>query len=212
MLVIHTDGIPTTGCAALPDQVDVSDPGLVDALVAACVEPASCRTPTGVDIVIGGIGRTDPDLTADAVTFLLHSPPRCARPPARPVASIPNLPRPDVWIHHDDRPRAGDGHVPVHHPPHGSAPGAGGGAAGSPGSSVVVDTTSMGALVPANDPPAVFTAAEDAEVAEGHSSQRTIERTYNRALSKQRPPARATRPRPRAAQGGPAARSPTEAA
>ena len=49
--------------------------------------------------------------------------------------------------------------------------------------SVVVDTTSMGALVPANDPPAVFTAAEDAELAEGHSAQRTIERSYNRALS-----------------------------
>ena len=48
----------------------------------------------------------------------------------------------------------------------------------------VADTSPLGALVPADDPPAVFTPAEDAEVAEGHSSQRTIEQTYNRTLSK----------------------------
>jgi hypothetical protein len=41
----------------------------------------------------------------------------------------------------------------------------------------------LGTLVPADHPPAVFTAGEDAEVAEGHSSQRTIEQTYNRKLS-----------------------------
>jgi hypothetical protein len=38
--------------------------------------------------------------------------------------------------------------------------------------------------VPADDPPAVFTPAEDAEMAEGHSSQRTIEAAYNRRLSR----------------------------
>ncbi len=48
----------------------------------------------------------------------------------------------------------------------------------------VLDTSSLGALVPADDPPAVFTSAEDAEVAEGHSSQRTIEAAYNRKLTK----------------------------
>jgi len=48
----------------------------------------------------------------------------------------------------------------------------------------VTDLAQLGALLPAADPPAVFTPAEDAEVAEGHSSQRTIEESYNRALSK----------------------------
>jgi len=48
----------------------------------------------------------------------------------------------------------------------------------------IADPTALGALVPADDPPAVFTPAEDAEVAEGHSSQRTIEATYNRKLTK----------------------------
>ncbi len=48
---------------------------------------------------------------------------------------------------------------------------------------VVVDPEAMGALVAAHDPPAVFTAAEDAELAEGHSAQRTIEASFNRALS-----------------------------
>jgi hypothetical protein len=47
----------------------------------------------------------------------------------------------------------------------------------------VPDGMSLGGLIPADDPPAVFTPAEDAEVAEGHSSQRTIEATYNRKLS-----------------------------
>ncbi len=48
---------------------------------------------------------------------------------------------------------------------------------------VVVDAETMGTLVPANEPPAVFTAAEDAELAEGHSAQRTIEAAFNQALS-----------------------------
>lgn len=48
----------------------------------------------------------------------------------------------------------------------------------------ISDASALGALIPADDPPAVFTPAEDAEVAEGHSSQRTIEATYNRKLSK----------------------------
>jgi hypothetical protein len=50
---------------------------------------------------------------------------------------------------------------------------------------VVADPTALGALVPVGDPPAVFTPAEDAEVAEGHSSQRTIEANYHRSLRKQ---------------------------
>ena len=48
----------------------------------------------------------------------------------------------------------------------------------------IADPTVLGALIPADDPSAVFTPAEDAEVAEGHSSQRTIEATYNRKLTK----------------------------
>jgi hypothetical protein len=50
---------------------------------------------------------------------------------------------------------------------------------------VIADLESLGALIPPSDPPAVFTPAEDAEVAEGHSSQRTIEATYHRSLRKQ---------------------------
>ena len=50
---------------------------------------------------------------------------------------------------------------------------------------IVADPASLGALVPPNDPPAAFTPAEDAEVAEGYSSQRTIEADYHRSLRKQ---------------------------
>src|ERR687895_477780 len=49
---------------------------------------------------------------------------------------------------------------------------------------VIADASTLGLLVRPSDPPAVFTPAEDAEVAEGHSSQRTIEATYNRKLSR----------------------------
>jgi hypothetical protein len=47
---------------------------------------------------------------------------------------------------------------------------------------VVADVNALGALVPQSEPAAVFTPAEDAEVAEGHASQRTIEADYNRRL------------------------------
>ena len=50
---------------------------------------------------------------------------------------------------------------------------------------IIADPATLGALVPASEPPAVFTPAEDAEVAEGHSSQRTIEANYHKSLSKQ---------------------------
>ncbi|WP_117001034.1 hypothetical protein [Desertimonas flava] len=52
------------------------------------------------------------------------------------------------------------------------------------GRTYVADPAVLGQLVPSDDPPAVFTPAEDAEVAEGHSSQRTIEHSYNHSLSK----------------------------
>jgi len=48
----------------------------------------------------------------------------------------------------------------------------------------IADPERIGALIPPSQPPAVFTTAEDAEVAEGHSSQRTIEQDYNRTLSR----------------------------
>jgi hypothetical protein len=70
-LVIHTDGIPTAGCAALPEQTNVSDLSLVDELVATCAAADQLPDADGVDIVIGGIGRTDEDLSAEAVTFLI---------------------------------------------------------------------------------------------------------------------------------------------
>ena len=95
-LVIHTDGIPTTGCAALPAQVDVSQPGLVDTLVAACVDAGQLPDATGVDIVVAGVGRPDQDLTADAVTFLLQlTTSLCAATGAASCRVDPNLP-PDV--------------------------------------------------------------------------------------------------------------------
>lgn len=72
VLVIHTDGIATTGCAALPEQVNVDDPELVDRLTQACVDDGQLPTADGVEIVIGGIGRTDTDLDAASVTFLLE--------------------------------------------------------------------------------------------------------------------------------------------
>lgn len=70
-LVVHTDGIPTTGCAALPTEVDPTQPGLIDSLVQACVDAGRLPDAAGVDVVVAGVGRTDQDLSADAVTFLI---------------------------------------------------------------------------------------------------------------------------------------------
>jgi hypothetical protein len=72
VLVIHSDGIATAGCAALPEQVNVDDPELVDRLTQACVDDGQLPAADGVEIVIGGIGRTDTDLDAASVTFLLE--------------------------------------------------------------------------------------------------------------------------------------------
>lgn len=72
VLVIHTDGIPTAGCAALPEEVNVAEPGLVERIVARCTEAGHLPMADGVDIVIGGIGRTSQDLGAESVTFLVE--------------------------------------------------------------------------------------------------------------------------------------------
>jgi len=72
VLVIHTDGIATAGCAALPDEVNLSEPGLAEQLTDACVNSGQLPTADGIEIVIGGIGRTTQDLTAESVTFLLE--------------------------------------------------------------------------------------------------------------------------------------------
>ena len=44
---------------------------LIDQLVANCVAAAQLPDAEGVEIVIGGIGRTDQDLSAESVTFLI---------------------------------------------------------------------------------------------------------------------------------------------
>jgi hypothetical protein len=73
LLVIHTDGIPTAGCAALPEQVDVSDPTLIERLTAACSDAGQLpAADADVEIVIGGVGRTNQDLSAESVTFLIE--------------------------------------------------------------------------------------------------------------------------------------------
>lgn len=71
LLVLHTDGIPTAGCAALPAEVDVSSPTLIDELVQRCVDSGQLPDATGVDVVIGGVARADQTLGNDVVTFLL---------------------------------------------------------------------------------------------------------------------------------------------
>lgn len=71
-LVVLTDGVPTAGCAALPESVDLGDPGLVERLTSACRDRGLLPDATGVRIIIGEVGRTDETLTADAVTFLLQ--------------------------------------------------------------------------------------------------------------------------------------------
>lgn len=72
VLVIHTDGIGTTGCAALPEQVNIDDPDLVDRLTQTCLDDGQLPSADGVEIVIGGIGRTDTDLDSASVSFLLE--------------------------------------------------------------------------------------------------------------------------------------------
>lgn len=71
-LVIHTDGIATAGCAELPDEVNLSEPGLIDDLTTACAEAGQLPVADGVEIVIGGIGRTNQDLDSASVTFLIE--------------------------------------------------------------------------------------------------------------------------------------------
>lgn len=48
----------------------------------------------------------------------------------------------------------------------------------------IADPTALGLLVPCADPPAEFTPAEDAELAESYAAQRAIEADYNQALSR----------------------------
>ncbi len=72
MLVVHTDGIATSGCAALPEEVNIDDPDLIERLTAACVDTEQLPSADGIEIVIGGIGRTDEDLDAASVTFLIE--------------------------------------------------------------------------------------------------------------------------------------------
>ncbi len=92
-LLIHTDGIPTTGCAALPAEVDVTQAGLIDTLVQNCVDAGRLPDAVGVDVVIAGIGRTDQDLSADAVTFLLDlNTALCQAAGATSCRVDPNLP------------------------------------------------------------------------------------------------------------------------
>ena len=86
LLVLHTDGIPTP-VAALPAEVDVSSPTLIDELVWRCVD--SGQLLRRVDVVIGGVARTDQTLGNDVVTFLLDLNARCAMPPARRAVPIP---------------------------------------------------------------------------------------------------------------------------
>ena len=206
-LVIHTDGIPTTGCAALPGQGGrCRQPGLVDTLrgsVRRC-RPAAGRRPASTSSWRGRPARPGPDrrrrdVPARAHHVALRGHRRGIVPgrsqPARPTSDPPRQP-------------PGRRYMLQYTTRHMGTPGDGGVAAGSPGDSVVVDTTTMGALVPANDPPAVFTAAEDAELAEGHSAQRTIERAVQPGAEQDACAELAQAgPRPRAAQGRPAARA-----
>lgn len=96
VLLIHTDGIPTTGCAALPQEVNLDEPGLVDSLLEACTSAGQLPTADGVDIVIGGIGRTDTDLSAEAVTFLIELNTALCNATGATCSVDPNLP-PDIW-------------------------------------------------------------------------------------------------------------------
>ncbi len=96
VLLIHTDGIPTTGCAALPEEVNVDEPGLVDRLLEACTSAGQLPSADGIDVVIGGIGRTDTDLSADAVTFLIQLNTALCSATGATCSVDPNLP-PDIW-------------------------------------------------------------------------------------------------------------------
>jgi hypothetical protein len=69
-LVVWTDGLATSGCAALPDPVDVDDDTLVQRLTDACRAEGAIPDGVGTTIVITGIGRTAVDLSDDAVDLL----------------------------------------------------------------------------------------------------------------------------------------------
>lgn len=95
LLVIHTDGIATAGCAALPEQVNVDDPGLIDSLVSACVDAGQLPPGDGIEIVIAGIGRTDQDLDAPSVSFLIDLNTALCKATGATCRVDPNLPAGD---------------------------------------------------------------------------------------------------------------------
>lgn len=101
LLLIHSDGIPTTGCAALPEQVNLDEAGLVDRLLDACTAAGRLPAADGVHVFIGGIGRTDADLSADAVTFLIDLNSALCEATGATCHVDPNLP-PDLWPSDDE--------------------------------------------------------------------------------------------------------------
>lgn len=101
VLLIHTDGIPTTGCAALPEEVNLDEPGLIERLLEACTSAGQLPAADGVDVVIGGIGRTDTDLSAGAVTFLIELNTALCDATGATCHVDPNLP-PDIWPDTDE--------------------------------------------------------------------------------------------------------------
>lgn len=98
VLVIHTDGMATAGCAALPETVELGAAAdeLLTSLVANCEDDGQLPDATGVDVVIGGIGRTDADLDDAAVTFLLELNLALCESTGATCSVDPNLPT-DVW-------------------------------------------------------------------------------------------------------------------
>ena len=69
-LVILTDGIPTAGCAQLPESTDPTDHQLIPELVEHCKATNAIPNLRGIDVVLIGVGRTGTGLTSESVAFL----------------------------------------------------------------------------------------------------------------------------------------------
>jgi len=69
-LVVLTDGIPTAGCARLPENTDPTDGHLIAEIVQRCKDTGALPNLSGVDVWMIGIGRTGTGLSSEAVAFL----------------------------------------------------------------------------------------------------------------------------------------------
>jgi hypothetical protein len=69
-LIVLTDGVPTAGCAALPESADPTDTALVAGLVQRCQSLGTLPNLDGITVSIIGVGRSATSFTSESVELL----------------------------------------------------------------------------------------------------------------------------------------------